>query len=485
MRTAITVGTAAAVIAGTVPALAANTPEGTVTVGRPTVTIQPGALGADEPFWNGELLDHRSPQLMRRAGIRMLDFDAGGPIDLYHWKTNSLSPNPGSGANPLYAALKPEFSFDQFERIAKSAGATTMVHVNYGTGPDSTTAKPTPGDPAEAAAWVQYANRTRHYGVKYWTVGEETYLDSIGEPDAHTAKTPQEYGKNLLEYAKHMKKADPTIKVGAEMWAVDPADIKGSSQQAKFFQRIWKWDQALLKTKGIGREIDFVDIHWLSYGGLTDAQMLDISKKIRPALGNLRNWLNAIPGGRHTRILAGEVNSAVAGAPQQSSLANALYLADNETTLLEQGAVSVHWWALHNGPQGDDQHGVGDLAMLSSGACDEATDICQPPAQTPFPSFYGQQITGEFARTGGQLLRASSSVPAIRVHALREPDGGRAIMLINTSPTASTRLKVPALKDVTMLQYGQGSHHVDRSHLSGRVDSVTVPPFSITVLAGR
>jgi hypothetical protein len=333
------------------------------------------------------LLDHRSPQLMRQAGIRMLDFDAGGPIDLYHWKTNSLSPDPGESANPLYATLRPEFRFDQFERTAQRAGATTMVHVNYGTGPDSTSAEPTPGDPAEAAAWVRYANRARHYDVKYWTVGEETYLDSIGEPDAHKAKTPQEYGKNVLKYAKEMKSQDPTIKVGAEMWAVDPADIKGSSQQAQFLKRIWKWDQALLKTPGIGRAVDFVDIHWLSYGNQTDAQMLGISKKIQPALGNLRNWLDANPGGKHTEIVAGEVNSAVAGAPQQSSLANALYLADNETTLLEQGATGVHWWALHNGPQGDDQHGIGDLAMLSSGACDEATNICQPPAQTPFPSF--------------------------------------------------------------------------------------------------
>src|SRR5579875_3013969 len=191
MRTAITVAlAAAAVMAGTAPALA-GTPSGTITVGRPITTVRPGAIGADEPFWNGELRDRRSPQLMRRAGIRMLDFDAGGPIDLYHWRTNTLTPSPGGAANPVYATLKPEFTFDQFERTAQRAGATTMVHVNYGTGPDSTAASPTPGDPAEAAAWVRYANRTRNYRVKYWAVGEETYLDSIGEPDAHKKQTPQ------------------------------------------------------------------------------------------------------------------------------------------------------------------------------------------------------------------------------------------------------------------------------------------------------
>jgi hypothetical protein len=58
-------------------------------------------------------------------------------------------------------------------------------------------------------------------------------------------------------------------------------------------------------------------------------------------------------------------------------------------------------------------------------------------------------------------------------------------MLINTSPTASATLKIPALSGVTMLRYGQGSHHVDRSDLPGRVDSVTAPPFSITVLVDR
>jgi alpha-L-arabinofuranosidase len=50
-------------------------------------------------------------------------------------------------------------------------GADVAITLNYSsnancTGPDS---------PSEAAAWVNYANNTQHYGIKYWTVGNEQY----------------------------------------------------------------------------------------------------------------------------------------------------------------------------------------------------------------------------------------------------------------------------------------------------------------------
>jgi alpha-L-arabinofuranosidase len=55
--------------------------------------------------------------------------------------------------------------------VAAKSGATPILTVNYG----SNTSGNGGGTPAFAAAWVQYANVTKGYGVKYWEIGNEVY----------------------------------------------------------------------------------------------------------------------------------------------------------------------------------------------------------------------------------------------------------------------------------------------------------------------
>ena len=47
---------------------------------------------------------------------------------------------------------------------AQAAGASPIIAVNYGT-----------GTAALAAGWVQDANVTKGYGIKWWEVGNENY----------------------------------------------------------------------------------------------------------------------------------------------------------------------------------------------------------------------------------------------------------------------------------------------------------------------
>ena len=82
---------------------------------------------------------------------------------------------------------------------------------NYGTG----TAQ-------EAADWVRYANKTQHYGVKYWEIGNENYgnghYGSAWEADDHTDKSPSEYAANVIAYSRAMKAVDPDI--------IDPSSVQ-------------------------------------------------------------------------------------------------------------------------------------------------------------------------------------------------------------------------------------------------------------------
>ena len=90
------------------------------------------------------------------------------------------------------------------------------------------------GDAQEAAEWVDYCNnpsnalRRQHgvkdpYGVKLWQIGNETSYESNAF-DVDTA------AKKTLEFARAMRKADPTIEIigwGDSRWAGRMAEIAG------------------------------------------------------------------------------------------------------------------------------------------------------------------------------------------------------------------------------------------------------------------
>src|SRR5438876_335345 len=72
---------------------------------------------------------------------------------------------------------------------------------------------------ARAAAWVRYANVTKHYGVTYWTIGNELYgnghYGANWEADNHADKSPTGYANGVVAFADAMKAVDPTVKIGA------------------------------------------------------------------------------------------------------------------------------------------------------------------------------------------------------------------------------------------------------------------------------
>lgn len=134
-----------------------------------------------------------------------LRFPGGSTSDDYHWQTGSTSDG---------AYVNPSNTFDAFMGVAHQAGAAPILTVNYG----SNAAGNGGGDPNEAAAWVDYANNTKHYGIKYWEIGNEIYgngeYGASWEYDLHSDHSPSAYGANVAAFASAMKAKDPTIKVG-------------------------------------------------------------------------------------------------------------------------------------------------------------------------------------------------------------------------------------------------------------------------------
>lgn len=471
-RWAVSVVAAAAALLAATPAYASASKSAdpttvTVRADQPGAMLTPGAVGVNTPIWNGHLLDPRTAGLVRQAGVGMLEFNGGGVSDLYHWRDGSLSPDPDPAGHPYdYDSLTPAFSFDQFERTAQATGATTMVHVNYGT-----------GTPQEAAAWVRYANLVKHYGVRDWAIGEEVWgnggIDGIDfEPDGHADKSPTAYARNVVAYARAMKAVDPSIRIGVEVTGVASGPLR-------------QWDSTVLAIAG--PVVDFVDFHYYPFGATdtSDAGLLALTRQIPANVAALRRLVDADsgPAGHHVDLVAGETNSAVAVAPQQVSMFNALYLADNDLTLLDNGVRDVAWWALYNGGTAS----AGDLGLLSSGICDSSGGDCQPAAGTPFPPYFGLRLVGAVARPGGRMLPVASGNSLVRGHAVREADGSLAVLLANDDPdnAAPVRLDLRGYRaegSVAVLGYRQGDSGIRTGRWSDPNGVLTLPPYSITVL---
>ncbi|GAA0603071.1 hypothetical protein GCM10010174_19200 [Kutzneria viridogrisea] len=424
-----------------------------VTVHADQKTGHIGSIGANTPLWNDHLLDPQVPGLIRRAGIRNLEFNGGGVSDLFHWRDGTLSPDPLAEEHKAhgldYTGLGSHFSFDQFEQVARRSGATTSVHVNYGTG----TAQ-------EAADWVRYANRTQHYGVRDWIVGEEVYLNGgiqntypfNVEPDAHADKSPAAYGRAVLDYARAMKAVDPTIRIGVE---VIPAR-EGTA--------LWDWDKTVLST--VGSAADFVDVHSYPFGQQSD--FFAGIGLIKPVISTLRGLVDQTAG-RATKIVVGETNSATWPAAAQISEQNALYLADDVLTQFESGVESVNWWALHNG--GSD---TADLGLLSS-------------SSKPFAPYYGMQLLTEAAQPCSDLLATSSSSTGVDAHAVRRPDGSIAVVLINKDQTAAhqVRLDLPRLLPGATVLSTAASSVQSRREPGPVATTRTLPANSLTAVIVR
>ncbi len=188
-----------------VPSLAQTTATVTVSANTPLGTIPSTAVGVNTAVWDGDLLDAAVPGLLGQAGVTTLRFPGGSTSDDYHWQTGSTSDG---------AYVNPSNTFDAFMGMAHQAGAAPILTVNYG----SNAAGNGGGDPNEAAAWVDYANNTKHYGIKYWEIGNEIYgngeYGASWEYDLHSDHSPSAYGANVAAFASAMKAKDPTIKVG-------------------------------------------------------------------------------------------------------------------------------------------------------------------------------------------------------------------------------------------------------------------------------
>lgn len=159
-------------------------------------------------------------KFVKKTGITCYRFP-GGDSPGYHWKDGTFDFTERYKSVPLK-------DINYLIEFCKLTNAKLIVQVNIESGSSQ-----------EAAAWVEYMNKTNNFYVEYWELGNEIY----GDWDK-AFMDGAAYAKVVKEYALAMKSVDPNIKIGVD-WAP---------------QRSESFNIALIKDAG--EYIDFVSCHW-------------------------------------------------------------------------------------------------------------------------------------------------------------------------------------------------------------------------------
>ncbi|MFF5230761.1 cellulose binding domain-containing protein [Dactylosporangium sp. NPDC000521] len=458
----------AAVPAVAVPAaaMAADPVATTVTVNAKAglATVPDTALGVNDAIWDAELGTTAVSDLLGAAGVQMLRYPGGSYADIYHWRDHTA---PGG-----YVA--PNTDFDTFMGSVRRIGGQPMIIANYGTG----TAE-------EAADWVRYANVTKGYGAKYWTIGNENYgnghYGSAWEADNHADKSPRAYAEGVVAFAAAMKAVDPTIKIGAVLTTPGnwPDGLVGSGDAGT-------WNQVVLSVAG--PSIDFVDLHWYPGGG-TAAESLAKTEQVDDIMYLTKQQIARYAGTGTGRIKVSftELNVGVG----QNTQPGALFLADAYSSLIANGVFTVQWWNVHNGigtvSTVAGQTDYGDFGLLSSGGCQTGGTVCEPAMNTPFAPYHALSVMKSFVRPGDQLVRAATGDPLVAAHAARRPNGDLAVLLINKDPdnARSVSLKYSgwsaAAGAPAVTRFGNGDP-APATSATGTAAAQTIAPYSLTLL---
>ncbi len=442
------------------------------------------SLGVNDAVWDSNLLDPQLPDLLSNAGVKVMRYPGGSTSDVYHWQTNTTEPGQS------YA--DPANTFDAFMGVVKATGATPVITINYGS-----------GTPQEAAAWVQYANITKHYDIKYWEIGNEIYGNgSYGanwEYDLHAQKGPAAYANNAAQFIQAMKVVDPSIKIGAVLTAPGnwPDGVVASGDTMD-------WNHTVLSI--LGSKIDFGIVHWYSQGpgGESDAGLLaapssgestsvSYTPSIPSMVATLRGEIGQYSGSHASavQIMVTETNSVSYNPGKQTvSLVNGLFLAEDYLTWLENGVTNVDWWGVHNSASGGNNNSstlygnaqYGDYGLLSNASC-AGTGNCEPALETPFPAYYALQVISKVLKDQAQFVATTSSQGLVYAFATKRDDGKLSVLLINSDPTTTYSVHLAGAngQKALVFTYGENTTEARSSHTNNATTEV-LAPYSVTAV---
>jgi hypothetical protein len=483
-----------------------------VDASKPGNFLAPRALGVQASIYDSDMTNSTVVDLLRSAGILTLRYPGARATDQNHWSTF----NKYDGRHPV--------DFGNFVRTVDKLGGTMVLGVDYG----SNLTDKGPGEPAEAAAWVAYANgkpdnttiigldstgndwktvgywatmrssaplarddgynflRLSHpqqLNVKYWEIGNELYANgyyanSNAETDHHAAYDAD--AKKSAALRLKTATLSPTAygqgvsAFAKAMKAVDPRISIGVTLNLLPNDANWgpDWNGSVLKA--CAPNVDFAVLHWYpgnfappDWRNLDDANFLAApSDDLPKIIAALIEEMKA--AGKDLQLAVTEINSRPYARVTNPEVLG-LFAADAYASLAEDGAVNIDWSELH-----------GDTFVNKS--------------NQPQPAYFGIEMVHKLLNMRESFLAVKSSNPLLTVHAAKHADGSVGIMLLNKDPktTATVKVKISGValaKVGTRYDFGamDGSANAgirqSAEESLGNSFTVTVKPYTVTDLS--
>ena len=387
-------------------------------------------FGLNAEIWDGSFNTVTTAGLLNEADNQALRFGGGSLSDTYHWQTNTSD-----------GSITPwQTNLDAFANIALATQAQVFITANYGT-----------GTPQEAAAEVQYTNRTHHWGFKYWEIGNENY--GTWEVDHNTRPhDPVTYATRFKDYFKQMNAVDRSIKIGAVLVADEDSQANYTDETVTNPRTGLThngWSAVMLATfKKLGVTPDFVIYHRYEQapGGENDAFLLNSAKTWPNDAASIRQMLNDYLGrdARKVEIICTENNSVYASPGKQTtSLVNGLFLADSLGNIMKTEFNGFFWWNLRNGQETGNNNSGSLYGWRKYGDYGIVTYANPAGPADRYPTFYVYKLLQHYARGGEKVVSASSDYSGLGVYAVRDHHSKTLnLLLINKHPTAALNVNV-------------------------------------------
>jgi hypothetical protein len=304
-------------------------------------------------------------------------------------------------------------ALDAAVAYARAIGAEPLIQV-----PHLADVNGMPPTADEAAAMVTYANVTKKYGIKYFSIGNEPDIyDTQGSLTDSTLPaipgyTPAQFCASVEEFVPAMKAVDPTIQIVGPDLAYKYQPNGGDND----------WLTPILQT--CGDLFDIVSIHRYPFEAAAAslaAAEADLDA-FRTVIGQVSGILTST-GYAAKPLALTEMNvvydattGCVLGA-SPGTVGSALWMADSIGTAIELGLWTTAVWD------------ISDSSPYALGLLDV------PPARTPRPEYYAYQLYAD--HVGPTLLEVTSKMPAgVSLHASRnQADDATEVIVSNWNAT--------------------------------------------------
>ena len=346
-------------------------------------------------------------------------------MSVNYWEWPATFGDGITGTDSLVAALKPALmrvggynndantppfdnaQFDKAVAYARAIGAEPVIQVPLLA--DNAGKAPTPDT---AAAMVTYANVTKGYGIKYFSVGNEPDLyDTQGWPTnmsqpAIPGYTPSDYCTSVRAFVTAMKAVDPTIQIiGPDLsWKYQA----GNSQN--------DWLTPVLTD--CGDLFDVISIHRYPFeaAAATLSAAAADPAAFRGVVNSVFGILQATGQGSkplalmEMNIVYDSTTCVLEASP--GTVGSALWLADSVGTAIELGLWTTAVWDISD----TDDWAFGLIGM--------------PPTHTPRPPYYAYSLYAD--HFGPTLLNPPSAPAGVSAHASRnQADDATEVIVIN------------------------------------------------------